>query len=74
MSPELLFFWIWVGIGIGLAVLYMIVKNMGFKHPVYYQTGGWCGLCGKWLEDTRVDTRWPYTVCPDWETACFHDS
>jgi len=39
---------------------------------VYYQQGGWCGLCGKWLENEIVDAQWPYTVCPDWKTKCFN--
>ena len=37
-------------------------------------TGGHCGLCGKWLPDAVVDARWRWTVCPDWETACFNTS
>lgn len=38
----------------------------------YFQVGGHCGLCGKWIPDAVVPKSWAITMCYDWETACFN--
>ena len=36
----------------------------------YYQVGGHCGLCGKWVDDEILPQEWAITIC----NACLHDS
>lgn len=38
----------------------------------YFVVGGHCGLCGKWVPTAVVYKGWEWTVCPDWETECWH--
>ena len=33
------------------------------------QVGGHCGCCGRWVPDALTEAAWPWTLCPDCQTA-----
>jgi len=67
-----LFFKAWVIFGVVIAIAYWVSLRFQREPPTRLIKGGHCGLCGKWLPDAIVDSRWQWSICEDWETECFN--